>query len=87
MSESEDAVQPECNFPTDPPYAELAAHYRKLLRVALNINDHMRIDVDAPVFSGSTNDVDDLREAVNEHLHDWCDFIYPVTEVDEGAVV
>jgi hypothetical protein len=34
----------------DPTYAELAAHYKKLLRVALTINDAFRREVDHAVF-------------------------------------
>ena len=60
----------------DPSYAELAAHYKKLLRVALTISDAFRRKVDHAVFEGSSEEVDELREAVNEKLHDWQDFLY-----------
>jgi hypothetical protein len=60
-----------------PQHKELAEAYRKLLRVALAINDNMRREIDHAVFTGSTQQVDDLREAVNEHLHDWQGFLYP----------
>jgi hypothetical protein len=60
----------------NPSYAELAAHYKILLRAALAINDAFRREVDHAVFEGSSEAVDDLREAVNEKLHDWQDFLY-----------
>lgn len=59
-----------------PTYAELAAHYRKLLRVALVVNDGFRREVDHAVFEGSSEEMDELRETVNEKILIWHDFLY-----------
>lgn len=60
-----------------PDFVTLAEAYRKLMKASLTINDNFRREVDHAVFTGSTDQVDDLREAVNEHLHDWHGFLYP----------
>lgn len=62
---------------SQPNYAQLADAYRRLLKSALEVNDHFRREIDHAVFTGSTEMVDDLRDVVNEHLHDWQGFIYP----------
>lgn len=62
---------------TTPSHEALAAAYRKLLKAALEVSDNFRREVDHAVFTGSSEQVDDLREAVNKHLHEWHGFIYP----------
>ncbi len=61
---------------SDPTYEQLVAAYKKLHRVALNINDNLRREVDHAVFIGTSENVDELSEAVNEHFSEWNDFLY-----------
>ncbi len=61
---------------SDPTYEQLVVAYKKLYRVALNINDNFRREVDHAVFTGTSNDVVELSEAVTEHFSEWNDFLY-----------
>jgi hypothetical protein len=47
-------------------YEELCEAYRRLMTHAFIINDHLQIDVDHAIYTGSMNQVEDFREFIND---------------------
>ena len=44
---------------------------RRLLRIALRINDKLTLHADHATFEGAMNDAEEFREIVNDVWHRW----------------